>query len=511
MMLNITNDYSKANYIEDVENYTLEQIWDAILEYVKTNGETELLKLDNFGELYELGLSIKDKDSKKENGVFYTPLDVAHLLADFFMDLYVSNSCICDVCTGTGNLILSVLSLLDDVTRQSIFENKLLYLYEMDALALKITLNKIGYLYGYNNIENINVINADFLDRTVVLPSNSYVISNPPYYKITDFSDTWCKTKLMETCKEYYAVFMEKCIAQSKGCVFITPFSFVGGSKFKELRLQLNNTESQLFVFDNVPGNIFKGKKYGISNTNTANSTRACISVINTEKKKGCQVTPMMRFATAERSKLLDKSTLLNVISNSKYQLVTEQNSQYYKCQTDKLDMFLKWKENEFIFYDLLSETPTEFVLYMPTTCRYFTTASFRCLNRTGKYTLYFKDKYAQAYAYILLNSSFAYWYWRIYDGAILYPLTLLYTIPINFDSLTLDKKEELLTLAQEIAEEESKYLVYKKNANQIQENIKFDMNIRYRFNEKMIEVLNLNKIDFDTVHSSCFFKVKLD
>ena len=53
-----------------------------------------LLDVDNFSELYEIGLEINNKNSKKELGQYYTPMDVSRLLALMFVDL--KGKYICD-------------------------------------------------------------------------------------------------------------------------------------------------------------------------------------------------------------------------------------------------------------------------------------------------------------------------------------------------------------------------------------------------------------------------------
>jgi len=40
-----------------------------------------LLDIENFTELYEIGLAVEDKTSKKKNGQYYTPDDVAYVMA----------------------------------------------------------------------------------------------------------------------------------------------------------------------------------------------------------------------------------------------------------------------------------------------------------------------------------------------------------------------------------------------------------------------------------------------
>ena len=79
---------------------------------------------------------------------------------------------------------------------------------------------------------------------------------------------------------------MEKIFTQSRSAVVITPFSFISGKKFYSLRKEMCDIGNGFIVsFDNVPGNIFCGRKQGIFNTNTANSVRAAITVFNKSNK----------------------------------------------------------------------------------------------------------------------------------------------------------------------------------------------------------------------------------
>lgn len=502
----IDKNYSKEQYIQDVENLSLDEVWDKILSFIKNNGETDFLKVNALGDLYELGLSIKDKNRKKENGIYYTPKDVSDLMADFCCDFIKSDTNICDVCAGTGNLIISVLSAMGKIKRKALLTNGHIFLYDMDELALKIARWKIGYLFGYEYMKKVNVICGDFLSQKVLLPNNNVVISNPPYFKITEVKDEWEKTPLLMASKEYYGVFMEKCIKLSRACVFITPYSFVSGLKFYELRKLLNNTKSKIFVFDNVPGNIFKGKKHGVFNSNTSNATRAAISIIDTTRKKGASVSPMIRFLTSEREKILARNLLESLIDEKHYQKVNDKDKMYYKCFPEDIDTFLKWKKCKERFGSLLSDEPTEYKLDMPTTCRYFTAATRKSLNRDGKHTLYFKDEESRNYAYILLNSSFAYWYWRIYDGAITYATSLLNNMPIKYKLIEDSTHEYIKKICEDAMNRESEYLVYKQNAKKLQENIKIPNKQRDIFNEVIINNLGIEDIDFKKIHNSSFF-----
>lgn len=197
--------------------------------------------------------------------------------------------------------------------------------------------------------------------------------------------------------------------------------------------------------FDNVPGNIFCGKKHGIFNSNSTNSVRAAITVFNQNKtEKGFKLSPLIRFKQSERLQLLNNEILESFISNKK-QVVDKNNPMFIKLDKRLEDIFDKWIliSNNKKISDLVDNNG-KYIISMPNTCRYFTTASNKKLNRGGQIVLKFSNYDYFCYAYCLLNSSFAYWYWRLYDGGITYTKSLLDSLPVFFDLLTQENKKFL-------------------------------------------------------------------
>ena len=109
---------------------------------------------------------------------------------------------------------------------------------------------------------------------------------------------------------------MEKILEENVAGVIITPHSFMGGSTFKVLREEMVEKGGYIFSFDNVPGNIFKGKKYGIFNSNEANSTRAAITIVD-PKMKGYYISPFIRFKTEEREQVLNNDFLDSLLPDT--------------------------------------------------------------------------------------------------------------------------------------------------------------------------------------------------
>ena len=283
------NNYKLEDYIEDIEKLGLERTWDFICQYaIDSEGSLpDFLNIKNYGELYEIGLAIQNKILKKKSGQYYTPDDVALVMSKWLYKC--EGTAVCDVACGTGKLILTYLELIGYDRARKLISSGNLYLYDFDNVALKICKTVISIIYGLDIADSIHDVFCDFLDKSVILPNDCKVISNPPYAQIDEIQDYWEHTNVVLDSKEYYSSFMEKIFNQSRSAVIITPFSFISGSKFYSLRKKMSQIGNGFIVsFDNVPGNIFNGRKHGIFNTNTANSVRAAITVFNSDYiKKG--------------------------------------------------------------------------------------------------------------------------------------------------------------------------------------------------------------------------------
>lgn len=501
------NKYTIDDYIIDIEKKGLKKTWSSILSKTLNNKfSSDIFAVENYGELYEIGLEHINKISKKEMGKYYTPHDVAEVMSRWLLPLKGEN--ICDVACGVGNLILSYLDIVGKEEAINLISSGKIYLFDLDDTALKICKYSIAIKYGKEYLKKIHTKNCDFLNKNVVLPKKSKVISNPPYYKIKEIDKNWEITDVITESKELYSAFLEKIILQSDSSVIITPYSFIGSGKFYSLRKQMNKYNGFVVSFDNIPGNIFNGKKHGIFNSNKGNSVRAAITVVENKKNEtGFKFSPLIRFKTEERSRMLNNELLYNLI-NDRYQTVNIKNKAFYKCHIDLLKVFDTWKEKSNQKMSKLLSTKEGTELYLPTTCRYFTVGSKRKLRRDGKRVVRIKDKNKYNYVYCMMNSTFAYWYWRLYDGGINCPLTIINSIPVFYDLFNSEQLNELNRIATEMQNKESEYLVYKVNANKKQENIKFPKKYRDEINKLFFDVLGINEdvSILKKIHSSSLF-----
>ncbi len=503
------DNYSIDQYLNDVEINGLSKTWDNICSYILQFGEkNELIKIANFGEMYEIGLATEDKIKKKKSGQYYTPDDVAMVMSQWFDRCEGDN--VCDVACGTGKLILTYLDYIGEKKALELLRKERIYLYDYDRVALKVCKTSLLVKYGQDLCDSIHDVYCDFLDKDIVLPNNCKTISNPPYAVVQKISDNWLSTDVINDSHELYSSFMDKIFSQSKSTVIITPYSFVSGNKFYSLRKEMCELGNGFIViFDNVPGNIFCGRKHGIFNTNTSNSVRAAITVLNSSSKnKGFRVSPMIRFKNEERKKLL-KCDVLEATINDDIQIVDENNKSFKKISKNLKQIYDSWIDNsKLLIRDLTTKQPNEYMIDIPNTCRYNTTASSTKLSRGGSITFYANSEDVYYFLYCFINSSFTYWWWRIYDGGITYSSNLLNSMPVPFDILSDEDKEDFKIIAKKMISKEREYISTKVNAGVVQENIKFPEKYKDMINSKILKILGCNdesKI-FDQVHSNKFF-----
>ena len=175
--------YSINDYIKDIDKKGLKKTWHTILSKTMAKEfDTELFNIDNYGELYEIGLEHENKIDKKEMGKYYTPKDVALVMSRWLEPLEGEN--ICDVGCGVGNLILSYLEVIGKEKAYNLINNGNLYLYDMDDIALEICRYSIAMKYGKELLKKIKVKHCDFLSQKIRLPKESKVIPNPHIIKL---------------------------------------------------------------------------------------------------------------------------------------------------------------------------------------------------------------------------------------------------------------------------------------------------------------------------------------
>ena len=441
----------------------------------------EALSIGEIGVLYEYSVTVNNSRSRKSNGQFFTPDDVAQFMASFSKKF--SKGTWLDPCSGIGNLSWHLVAIQDE-PEEFLINN--LILSDKDDLALLIarTLLTISYQNRHKNLFNEiekNFICFDFLsvaddgdlelfdhsNELTEIPKHDFVIVNPPYLALK-------ADKRFETARasDLYAYFLENIIKTSKGFISITPQSFTNAKKFESLRKLLLDNFSNLtiFNFDNVPANIFKGIKFGSKNTNRANSIRVAITIaIPGEGKQ--RITSLLRWRSSERKFLfanIEDFLSEVVLTKDFFPKVSKHYESLYN-DVNKSETLSK----------LISSDKTGFPLYIPSSPRYFIVALKKRVKRGSIKRLYFLNEKDRDYAYLLINSSFAYWWWRLRDGGMTLSLETLLSIPLL--DFKLDKK-----LIQDLEASESTNRVFKVNAGVKQFNVKHSQKLQLELNEKL-------------------------
>jgi len=486
-----------------LEKYGIRQAWINILashlaqkpelRYILENEEfkkavvsnIDLLHKLSIGEisvLYEYSVTYCDSASRKSNGQFFTPDDVAQYMAT--LSSKFGQGIWLDPCSGIGNLSWHLIAMQDDPEE---FLLNSVILSDRDELALLIarTLFTISFqrkrLRLFDEIER-NFVHFDFLsvaenanldlfatnNELSAIPKHDFVIVNPPYLA-TDMDERF------ETAKagDLYAYFLENIVKTSRGFISITPQSFTNAGKFRTLRRLLLErfTNITIFTFDNVPANIFKGIKFGSKNSNQANSIRAAITVALEGKGKR-RITSLIRWRSIEREILF--TTLDKFLSD-----VPLSEDFFPKVSKAYKELFMKVRKLPNLGEICLTKA-TKFPLYVPAAPRYFIPALKKPVQRASLKTIYFRTAADRDRAYLLINSSFMYWWWRVRDGGMTLSLETIYSLPLL--EFELDNR---LVSALEKSEETNK--VYKQNAGAAQENVKHSKDLLMMVNSCVV------------------------
>ena len=432
--------------------------------------ERDLLKgleITEIGTLYEYSLATINYGDKKQNGQYFTPKDVSELLANYSKRFDTGKWY--DPCCGVGNLSWFLIDIQEN--KEDFLKNNLI-LSDKDKLALFIARVILTVSFQdknadlFNEIEK-NFIEFDFLsvsqnglfDNLNEIPKHDYVIVNPPYFNCPE-------DKRFETskCTDLYAYFLENIIKTSKGFISITPQSFTNAEKFTSLRsLLLKNFENlTIYCFDNVPDSIFKGVKFGSTNTNHSNSVRAAIIVAGSNFE-GRKITSLLRWRASERKKMFKNlDTFLSDVELTP--MYFPKVSSYFKDFYNSLDRNRTIKS-------IVSKKPTKYTLYIPSSPRYFISALKKPVKRSSMKTLYFNNETDYNRAYLLLNSSLTYWWWRVKDGGMTLSEETLNTVPL----VDFELKECIIS---ELEKSENTNKVYKLNAGAKQENVKHPISL---------------------------------
>jgi adenine-specific DNA-methyltransferase len=195
------------------------------------------------------------KKHKKDNGQFFTPTPIAHLMASF-CDLQNNRLRILDPGCGTAILTCALIEKLID--KNPNIESIDLIAYETDQELVTFCNKTLSYLQKWLQLKNIKfqyilhindfiLSNAQSLRNASVNRDNfDVIISNPPYFKLSkDDEKAIAAKELVSGQTNIYSIFMgiaSKLLTENGQLIFITPRSFASGNYFKAFRELFFNT-----------------------------------------------------------------------------------------------------------------------------------------------------------------------------------------------------------------------------------------------------------------------------
>ena len=128
----------------------------------------------------------------------------------------------------------------------------------------------------------------------------------------------------------------------------------------------------------------------------------------------------------------------------------------------------------------IASPKRTKYPLYIPSAPRYFIPALKKPAKRASQKVLYFPSEEKRDFAYMAINSSLLYWWWRVRDGGMTLSLETLMSLPLP--EFEINKK-----IIAELEKSEKTSKVYKQNAGAAQENVKHPKALIDKLNHAVI------------------------
>lgn len=302
------------------------------------------------------------------------------------------------------------------------------------------------------------------------------VIGNPPYVRC---SPNPIQKRFFTTSNgaNLFAWFIElsmKITNNSSSIGMIVPLSLMISRQMEDVRtLFLESSGSYKFAnFDNIPDCIFNSGKVSL-NTNTANSQRTTIFLINRDfNGKKYLTTDLLRWQTSERSYLFENLSFADISSIVK--------KEHFPMVGDtQLVPFLKQLQSSGRTIQSLLEKPSrqadKYSLFVPTRARYFIPASPEDFKRNNQMTLNFSSEENYNLAFILISSNVFYWFWRAHGDGFDVAKRDVYNFPLP----TLQQsKDEISNLAKMLHDVIPECRVFKKNSGKLIPNINFNNRI---------------------------------
>lgn len=415
------------------------------------------MSIGEIGVIYEALVALADGSSRRSNGQYFTPDDAAAFMARQSRS-FPSEGIWLDPCTGVGNLVWHLAAAQDDPAD---FVRNRLALIDMDGVALKTA---VALLVASFSQEGDAHSLAALWKRCQVrdaltdspLPEHRFAILNPPYARTARREGYTTAASA-----EFFAYFLERVATTSEGFIAVTPASYLNVTRYSALRelLSAQMSGGDVFVFDNVPDTLFRGFKFGSTNSSKTNFVRAAITVC-APSSTHWRITPILRWAARSRQRMLDRA------SDHLVGRRIGPDGEWAKVARGTEQIWDAMSRATRSIGEMISHQETQFRLEIASTPRYYISATERTLDRSSKHVLFFHNRDDLEAAFLLLNSSLPYWWWRSLDGGVTLPTRVIRSLPVPEFSIE-------VSLVDLLRDSETNNVVTKLNAGRHNENVK--------------------------------------
>ncbi|MCF6268235.1 MAG: Eco57I restriction-modification methylase domain-containing protein [Melioribacteraceae bacterium] len=325
---------------------------------------------DRLGEIYTASVT---QQHKKENGQFFTPVEIALFMASLseFNGNFVR---ILD--PGSGTSILSCALIEKIINNNKYLKYIELVIYETDTELIPILKKSLKYLKNWVENKNVEIVitfyssdfvlhNSDALKETPDLFTKQInlfdvVISNPPYFKLSIEDERAIAAKIVVNGHpNIYSIFMAlsaKLLKEDGELIFITPRSYASGSYFRAFREYFFNIidldKAHLFVSRKEAFNrdkvlqevvIIKGTKRNIAEPFVEVSSSSGLNDLATPKIKIFPKNDIVNVESKEKVLYLPTSNEEEVILNIFQSWSGNLNKYDIKISTGPVVSFRSW------------------------------------------------------------------------------------------------------------------------------------------------------------------------
>lgn len=432
---------------------------------------------------------------RRKNGIHHTPFDVTEHMSNLALQkIEISDNnipddlIVADISVGAGAFLLQIARIVSNISQKSISYvlKKHIIGFDIDPVALQVcalcffveqkctTENMEFNLFNVDTIGKMNSKEQIREKVRYVAPKSkgcpTITIGNPPYVRIKKAKSEKYSFSSKDS-RNLSAYFLEQAINVTeigKVVCQIVPLSITQSPAMSSIQQVLTSRCSEVIVdaFDCVPGYLFDQGKIG-SNSNKAITQRVVIiTAVTGSGMDSIQTSRLLRWNSSERDNLfnnIQRQAVMLPVEPFRLPLIGDQTS---------MEVFKVISSSSRVLSDVITEKG-RMKIFIPKAIRYYTSAS-RVDMKRNQATLLFNDKHNRNLIQILINSSYFYWYWRIFSSGFQISDKNLKNLPIPEKHLQEKYQNEIDSMAESLHRRRKSFLVVKMNKGPVY-NLKYE------------------------------------